>query len=323
MPDISFQQAVHYTPARRGRGDIAYLVVHDMEAPEATDTAERVAAWFASRNAPRSSTHYNIDVDSIVQSVRDRDVAWCAPGVNRNGLHVEHAGYARQSRAEWLDDYGKAMLELSAWLFARKAAEFDIPVVKRDADDIRAGRPGIIGHVDATRAFNTAGGHSDPGANFPWDYFLARVTFHAQGKPAPRPRAPRIPDTTLPILRVDGLLGPKTIKAMQTVQEAKGFPITVDGKISRDSLLVRSAQQELRKAKVTCKHGRAVTVDGVGIGSNNNGRYPRSGSTHTLEACQLAAGWDRRDVDGHLSSPSGLVKQWQRDLNRGHFTFAN
>lgn len=179
MVDVSltvpFVQARNYTPTSGRQIDL--IVVHDMEAPERLNTAENVAAWFAGPSAPRASAHYNIDADSIVGSVRDQDVAWHAPGANRNGLGFEHAGYAGQTRAEWLDDYGVAMLELSAELAAEKVREYDIPVKWLSVEELQAGERGFTSHNNASLAFGRST-HTDPGMFFPVAYYLNRVDHH-------------------------------------------------------------------------------------------------------------------------------------------------
>lgn len=181
---IPFVQATNYTPGPRTRGPIKLLVVHDMEALEGPDTAESCAAYFARqpKGPPGgSSAHYCIDDNSVCQSVRDDDIAWAAPGANAQGLHFELAGYANQSRDEWLDDYGWRLLERAAALFAEKAAEFRIPVVWLEPEDVAAGLPGVTSHRNITIAFGTVGGHTDPGPNFPVDVFMGLV----QRKPRP------------------------------------------------------------------------------------------------------------------------------------------
>ena len=42
-------------------------------------------------------------------------------------------------------------------------------------EQLAAGERGIIGHRDATEAFETVGGHSDPGSTWPWDSYLAAI----------------------------------------------------------------------------------------------------------------------------------------------------
>src|SRR3954447_10294902 len=111
---IPFVQARNFTRGRSNAIDV--LVIHTMESPEKPDTAESVANWFAGSTAPQASAHYCIDENSVVQCVRDEDVAWHVPGANHNGLGFEHAGRAAQGKRDWADEYSAKMLELSAGL---------------------------------------------------------------------------------------------------------------------------------------------------------------------------------------------------------------
>lgn len=152
---------------------IDLVVIHTMEAPEKGTTAESVAAYLA-RPATRASAHYCLDSDSTVRGVYDHNVAWHAPGANHNGLGLEHAGYARQSAADWADPYSRAMLARSARLTARLCARYDIPVVFVDAAGLKAGKRGITTHREVTAAFHQST-HTDPGAHFPMTAYLQAV----------------------------------------------------------------------------------------------------------------------------------------------------
>lgn len=185
-------QAKNYTKVDERLID--YMIVHDMEAPEKGTTAEAVANFFARQpKSPTSgsSAHYCIDNNSIVQCVYDHDVAWAAPGVNHNGLHFEHAGYARQNRHEWADDFSTEMLKLSAQLVAEKCAVYFVPIrfvpateIKREAN-LPAGqkRGGITGHLQVTKSgISPSGTHTDPGPNFPWGRYMRYVRSYSNGK---------------------------------------------------------------------------------------------------------------------------------------------
>ena len=172
---IPFVPARNYTVVLTKPRTIDLIVVHTMEAVNKPDTAERVAAWFAGSNAPRASAHYNIDADSTVQSVRDRDVAWHAPGANHNGLGIEHSGYAKQTAKEWKNAYNQAMLTRSAQLVARLCKEYNIPIERHTADELKSKMRGICGHVDVTNAFSKGIGHTDPGRFYPWDDYLGLI----------------------------------------------------------------------------------------------------------------------------------------------------
>lgn len=122
--------------------------------------------------------------------------------------------------------------------------------------------------------------------------------------PAPTPTPPGT-------IEVDGYLGPKSIQKWQKVMGT-----TVDGRISRPSELVKAVQRHLISKSVEDKEGQRLVVDGYGIASNNDERYPLKGTTDTIEALQKYLGVS---VDGYFSSPSNAVKALQKRLNTGKF----
>jgi N-acetyl-anhydromuramyl-L-alanine amidase AmpD len=186
---IPFVQAAHCGPARPGV-PIWLIVVHTMEAPEKPHTANNVAFWFAGTKAPQASAHYCVDSDDTVQCVKEDVVAWAAPGANKNGIHIEHAGYASQSSSDWQDTYSQKMLLRSAALAADIAKRYGIPVVKLTPEEL-AKNPeatGFCGHVDVTLGRNNGHGHTDPGASFPWYQYLEMVVnAMTPTDPAPAP----------------------------------------------------------------------------------------------------------------------------------------
>lgn len=166
-----------------GTRAVRLVVIHTMEAPEKDNTAENVANFFQNPkdekgNDKKVSAHLCIDNNSIVQCVFDNDVAFTAPGVNRDGIHLELAGFARQTAAEWRDPYSTLLLEKAANAAAQYCLKYDIPRVHLTDEQLRTGAKGIIGHVQATRVFPPNAGHNDPGEHFPWDFFIERVIFH-------------------------------------------------------------------------------------------------------------------------------------------------
>jgi len=168
-----FIQSRNYNKAHRS--DIRLVVIHTMENPEKPGTARQVAQWFASLAAPKASAHACIDNQEVILCVHEEDVAWAAPGANRDGYHIEHAGRAAQDDAGWHDEYSRAMLRLSAVHAAEGCQRYDIPAVKLTVEEGRAGKAkGFGGHVDVTFAFRKST-HTDPGKSFPWDEYLAMV----------------------------------------------------------------------------------------------------------------------------------------------------
>lgn len=162
---------------------VRVVVVHTMESPEKATTAEDVARnWFAKPEA-RSSAHYCVDADSIVQCVSEADTAWAAPGANADGIQIELAGRAGQGTEGWSDAYSVAELDLAARLVADICTRHGIPIRKLTREQLAAGERGIIGHVDASAVYRLSD-HTDPGPDFPWDQVIAKARLHASPTPA-------------------------------------------------------------------------------------------------------------------------------------------
>lgn len=168
-----FYRAKNFSVTRPAKIDL--VVIHTMEAPKSKGRAKQVAQWFSGVNAPEASAHYCVDDEDVYQCVADTDRAWHAPGVNGRSIGIEHAGYAAQSEAEWLDVYNENMLRVSAKLVAALAKAYGIPVAWVDDRGLSLGLAGITGHANVTRALNGGKGHTDPGVNFPVQKYLALV----------------------------------------------------------------------------------------------------------------------------------------------------
>lgn len=151
----------------------ALLVLHSMEAPEKGDTAETCARYF--QNPPRvASAHLCVDNNSVVQSVQfEREAAGAKGGpyrgstINGYGIHIEHAGYARQTPDDWADPFSTQMLYLSSMAAADICIRYHIPPYRLSVPELASGKSGICTHFDVTKAFNVSGGHTDPGLGFP------------------------------------------------------------------------------------------------------------------------------------------------------------
>jgi N-acetyl-anhydromuramyl-L-alanine amidase AmpD len=172
--NIPFVPAKYFGNVDRKRVDL--IVMHSMEASEKGDTAESCARYFANMPASKkASAHYCVDNNSIVQCVQTNDVANAAPGSNHNGIHIELAGYARQTAAEWLDEYSRAMLQNAANLCGLVLCpKWNIPIVYVSAGGLKAGRRGFTTHAQVSEAFRRSS-HWDPGPGFPMADFLKLV----------------------------------------------------------------------------------------------------------------------------------------------------
>ena len=192
MKTIQFLQARHYTPVSIAKQrPIDLIVIHSAEIGESLVGAEALMRVCAV-NERRASWHYAVDADSITQSVREQDVAWHAPGANRNGIGIELSGRAKQTKEEWQDAFSLHMLELCAELVADICRRHKIPVtfVPREVLKLPGAR-GITTHAEVSKAFGKSS-HWDPGPNFPMAWLLERVR-HYQALdtiPSPPPEEP-------------------------------------------------------------------------------------------------------------------------------------
>lgn len=171
--EIKLVEAAHYSRHLPPRSSVDWVVLHCMEAPESSTRAERCAANFAA-GAREASAHYCVDSDSVVQCVPEEQIAWHAPGANRRGIGIEHAGYARQTRGQWFDPFSRAMLGLSVQLTARICQRWNIPPVALEADGLNEQKRGITTHLAVSEAFKKSK-HWDPGHHFPLDWYAEQV----------------------------------------------------------------------------------------------------------------------------------------------------
>lgn len=171
---IPFVPAKNYTSVSLSKPrNIKYIVLHTMEAPEKTTTAEAVANYFKNSGV-RASAHYCVDNNSIVQCVQCKDVAWAAPGANSTGIQIEMAGYAGQTSVQWDDEYSKALLENVAQLCAKiLVPKFHIPIQYVSFMELKGQKKGFTTHKNVSLAFKKST-HWDPGPNFPMAKLLAR-----------------------------------------------------------------------------------------------------------------------------------------------------
>lgn len=237
--------AKHY---RRGRiAPVRVVVVHSMEAPEKGETAENVANYFRTTGTV-ASAHVCVDNNSAVRCVPDSDTAYAAPGANSDGLQLELAGYARQSRAQWLDDYGKGLLKQAAIVTAAWCEKYNIPAKRLTQSELRAGKRGITQHRDVSAVYRKSD-HTDPGPHFPWDVFLAEVK-SAMGAAQPPDTNNAVAAPTWPgryfVFR-DPMMSGTDISTWQRQMRQRGWTIAVDGLYGSKSRDVATAFQRDRR----------------------------------------------------------------------------
>jgi N-acetyl-anhydromuramyl-L-alanine amidase AmpD len=161
---------------RRARRAIQFIVIHCTDGHEGFRKDDDVAAMFAKADLkPRRSCHYVVDTDSVTQCVPDQSIAWhCGKSGNLRGLGIELCGFAKQTRAEWLDALSLPMLRIAARLTRDLCQAYGLPMHFVNAAALRQGAPGITTHAEVGVAWRETN-HTDPGRHFPMDLFLRAV----------------------------------------------------------------------------------------------------------------------------------------------------
>ena len=149
------------------------LVVHTSEGA----TTFRSLGNFLAQSSSGVSYHVGFDDTTSAQVgeyVQPPCKSWSAHSANNEGEHgcccTPSGASSGWSRADWLAR--PRMLDACAAWLREEGARYGIPVVKIGPDQIRAGGAGVCGHGDCVQA-GLGGSHTDPGANFPWDYVCA------------------------------------------------------------------------------------------------------------------------------------------------------
>jgi hypothetical protein len=278
-PPITIRAAHDSGPHTRG---IWGIVIHDAEYPEGVDSGEAVARYFQ-RESSGGSAHYVQDPDDEEHCVPDGHMAWGVAGANNGTIHQEQDGYAKQTRAEWLDTSSRRTLCRTAARTAALCVQYQIPPAKRRTADGERRTAGIYGHVDLSRVSWVTSTHTDPGPQFPWDVFMQLL------------------ERAYAVLRSDG--------GIQGFQQARG--LTVDGIAGRDTVrelgtwLAEPSLQE-DDMPYTPDQLKAIVRDAVGEAAVSVGGKPVSLSWALAETNRGA--FQTRDAVASLTAQVGALR---------------
>lgn len=143
------------------RSGTRFITVHDMEA----DNIQAVRNYFATSSPDAVGAHLGIDKGVTrtpkVQQWADLDaLVYHAKGANSESIGIELCGFASQPRRTWVLRRGQRIA--LAETIARLCHEYHLGEPRHKGSD-----KNVKGHVEIP-----AGGHTDPGPNFPWDLVM-------------------------------------------------------------------------------------------------------------------------------------------------------
>ncbi len=160
----------------RNGAKVIWLGVHTTEGMMRATALRDWTGWAGSSHAASDETGALLTpADGFVPYDR---AAWTLRNGNPISENIAQCGWARWTRAEWLAR-PKLLDATARWLADRSKAR-GIPLVRLSAADIRARKPGVIGHGDYSTATGD-GTHWDPGPGYPWDVVLAKATTYRDG----------------------------------------------------------------------------------------------------------------------------------------------
>lgn len=271
---VSDIEAANYTRTLQPK---CYILLHDVECPPGPSWGEALATGYFRNPATKASTQYIVDADSITRMTPEDAWAWGSGSPSsRYAIHIEQAGYADFTRAQWLglpesvgskykrpdgairtftaDDAAsmRSQFVLVARLmgdicrrrgWTAQAATRDVLLREVQGENLGA----HIRHVDAR---DWVGGttHHDPGPDYPWEFLLSQVTVAiAGGIPNPDPSTPSVPTTpTAPTSpEEDDEMTPAQVN--QITQAIADSEARLNARIQRNRLAIRDVKATIDK----------------------------------------------------------------------------
>lgn len=185
------------------------IVIHSTVSATRAGAARATARYFATETT-KTSAHYCVDSQEVVQCVGDHTVAyhcgynadsigiemcdmpnaaslahWLVPKAKRTGKKASFHG-RRINPLRWIEPQHRSMLQLTARLTAQLCLSYGIPIRYLSDEQLRAwdrgGRTpalgGIVTHAQMSRVFKRSS-HWDPG-KWPSALFLKRTQLAAR-----------------------------------------------------------------------------------------------------------------------------------------------
>lgn len=167
------------------------LVIHSAETPLAAGYAASVTQNWLNRGDVMASINAFFGPDTTVRSVNTNCAAWHASWANTVSVGYEFTGYAALTRAQWLTQAGRDMLDRAGREIAADAAIYGIPLrwlTTAEVNAIANGNTTIKGL--ATHRQIDPINRTDPGDGFPYDYLMASIKKYSGLAPSPTPTEP-------------------------------------------------------------------------------------------------------------------------------------
>jgi N-acetyl-anhydromuramyl-L-alanine amidase AmpD len=177
--DLPYLAAASYGPRFALPAHIR--VIHSTEGPMSRGNARALAgpAWFG--GPAGTSAHDIFDPGEGIRMVPDDRIAWhVGPGGNAFTRGSEHCGRVALTPEQWLSADGREMLDRSARYNAAAAHRDGVLPRWLTLTQLARREAGFCTHNDVRLVFGGTT-HTDPGPNFPYDWYMARVRDYYDG----------------------------------------------------------------------------------------------------------------------------------------------
>lgn len=227
------------------------IYVHTNEGPQGPGAARNLVGYLAHEDGG-----YQLVADDaeVVRAAGDDVIVWAEGGDNTHALSLCFIGRAAFTPTDWSTPYSASMIERGAQAVAAWCRTYNVPAVR-----VAPGAPGqaptgrgIAEHADDHDP--NSQGHTDPGAGFPIDAFIARVA--AILAPVPAPPSPSVIAALKALaafLRAvsasplhAGQTGPQVAR-MNALLAARGYPWCTGNAYGNDSILAVALFKAARK----------------------------------------------------------------------------
>lgn len=149
---------------------------------------DRLAAFLGTPATATNKASYHLSASqnkTMFRYMDDKLRPHGAGGGNDQGLHFCIPGTRFQTPEQWVDPITMDFLISAANACADWVEKYDIPIRKLTVQQVRNHERGFCDHNDVSLAFGLSD-HTDPGPNFPWNFFLSTVN-NLVNPPLPKP----------------------------------------------------------------------------------------------------------------------------------------
>jgi hypothetical protein len=161
-----------------------FIVIHSTEGPMSPGNARALAEnWFGrpkSEGGAGTSATDIFDPREGITMLDDHTVPYhCGPAGNGLGAGDEHCGRVSMPPEQWMSPDGQAMLDRSARRNAQRAHARGWGLAQcrwLSLTEVRNHVAGFCTHNDIRLALGGTT-HSDPGPNFPYNWYMSRIRF--------------------------------------------------------------------------------------------------------------------------------------------------